>query len=45
MLTYLLVLYHVRLTAIITSDKFARVRLSACLSVSKITEKRVHGFE
>ena len=23
---------------------FARVRLSVCLSVSKITQKRVHGF-
>ena len=34
---------------IITSDKgggtcFARVCLSVCLSVSKITQKRVHGF-
>jgi len=34
---------------IITSDKgggnaFGRVRLSVCLSVSKITQKRVDGF-
>ena len=25
-------------------NAFARVRLSVCLSVSKITQKRVHGF-
>jgi len=33
---------------VFTSDKgghvFARVCLSVCLSVSKITQKRVHGF-
>jgi len=37
-------------TVIITSDKgggkcFANVCLSVCLSVSKITQKHVHGFE
>jgi len=26
-------------------NAFARVRLSVCLSVSKITQKRVQGFE
>jgi len=25
-------------------NAFARIRLSVCLSVSKITQKRVHGF-